>query len=64
MEEKSEDPGVTNALTPFTATATENYYLLHYVPENYQTDGKFKEIKVVVKGKRFRVTNRACYFAN
>jgi VWFA-related protein len=46
------------------ATATENYYLLYYVPENYQADGKFKEIKVVIKGKRFRVTNRAGYFAN
>jgi len=46
------------------ATAMENYYLLYYVPENYQADGKFKEIKVVVTGRRFRVTNRAGYFAN
>jgi hypothetical protein len=46
------------------ATATENCYLLYYVPENYRADGKFKEIKVVIKGKRFRVTNRAGYFAN
>jgi VWFA-related protein len=62
--------GVSEASgNPFAAfrkavTATENYYLLYYVPENYQADGKFKEIKVVVKGKRFRVTNRAGYFAN
>jgi VWFA-related protein len=55
-----------NPLAAFrkAATATENYYLLYYVPENYQADGTFKEIKVAVKGKRFRVTNRAGYFAN
>lgn len=46
------------------ATATENYYLLYYVPENYQADGKFKEIRVTVRGGRFRVSNRAGYFAN
>ena len=46
------------------ATAMENYYLLYYVPENYRADGKFKEIKVGVKGKRFQVTHRAGYFAN
>ncbi len=46
------------------ATAMENYYLLYYVPENYRADGKFREIKVEVKGKRFQVTHRAGYFAN
>lgn len=46
------------------ATATENYYLLYYAPQGYQADGKFKEIKVVVKEKKYRVTNRAGYFAN
>ncbi len=46
------------------ATATENYYLLYYVPQGYQADGKFKEIKVVLKEKRYRVTSRAGYFAN
>jgi hypothetical protein len=62
--------GVSEASgNPFAAfrkavTATENYYLLYYVPENYQADGKFKQIKIVVKGKQFRVTNRAGYFAN
>jgi len=54
---------------PFSAfrkavTASENYYLLYYSPAGYQADGKFKEIKVVVPGRRFRVTNRAGYFAN
>ncbi|MGA2362180.1 MAG: hypothetical protein ABSG73_06930 [Candidatus Aminicenantales bacterium] len=60
----SEASGNPFAAFQKAAKATENYYLLYYVPENYQADGKFKEIKVVVKGKRFRVTNRAGYFAN
>jgi VWFA-related protein len=45
------------------ATAAENYYLLYYAPANYQADGTFKEIKVTVRGKNFRVSNRAGYFA-
>ncbi|MGD1010778.1 MAG: VWA domain-containing protein [Candidatus Aminicenantales bacterium] len=54
---------------PFSAfrkavTASENYYLLYYSPAGYQADGKFREIKVAVTGRRFRVTNRAGYFAN
>jgi len=54
---------------PFAAfrkavTASENYYLLYYSPADYQADGKFKEIKVKVKGKSLRVSSRAGYFAN
>jgi VWFA-related protein len=54
---------------PFAAfrkavTASENYYLLYYVPADYRPDGRFREIKVTVKGKRYRVSNRAGYFAN
>jgi len=44
--------------------AFENYYLLYYSPENYQRDGKFRNIKVRVKNKRFTITHRAGYFAN
>jgi hypothetical protein len=44
--------------------ASENYYLLYYVPGNSVADGKFKEIKVSVKGRSYQVTNRAGYFAN
>ena len=44
--------------------ASENYYLLYYVPAEYVADGKFREIKVSVKGKSYTVTNRAGYFAN
>jgi len=44
--------------------ASENYYLLYYSPKNYQTDGKFKKIKVTVKGKNYRITHRAGYIAD
>ncbi len=44
--------------------AVESYYLLYYSPKNYQTDGKFKKIKVVVKGKNYRITHRAGYIAD
>ncbi len=44
--------------------AFENYYLLYYSPTNYSQDGKFKNIEVRVKDKRFRITHRAGYFAN
>ncbi len=44
--------------------AVESYYLLYYSPKNYQTDGKFKKIKVNVKGKNYRVTHRSGYIAD
>lgn len=44
--------------------ASENYYLIYYSPLNYKSDGKFKEIKVRVKDKDYRVTHRLGYFAN
>jgi hypothetical protein len=44
--------------------ASENYYLLYYSPSNYKKDGKFKEIKVKIKNKNYRITHRAGYFAN
>ncbi len=62
--------GITEASgNPFAAfrkavTATENYYLIYYSPADYRADGKFKEIKVSIKGKNYRVSNRAGYFAN
>ncbi len=43
--------------------ASENYYLLYYRPSNYKEDGKFKNIEVKVRGKNYRVTHRAGYFA-
>jgi len=55
----------TNALASFkkTVTASENYYVLYYVPSEYRADGKFKEIKVTVKGKHYEVSNRSGYIA-
>ena len=44
--------------------ASENYYLLYYSPKNYKADGKFRNIKVTVKGKNYRITHRAGYLAN
>ncbi len=44
--------------------ATENYYLLYYTPKDYKADGKFKEVKVKVKGKSYKITHRAGYFAD
>jgi len=44
--------------------ASENYYLLYYAPKDYKADGKFREIKVSVKNKKYRITHRAGYIAN
>lgn len=44
--------------------ASENYYLLYYRPKDYVVDGKFKEIKVRVKGKKYKVIHRSGYFSN
>jgi VWFA-related protein len=54
-----------NALAAFrkTVTASENYYLLYYVPSAYTADGKFKQIKVTVKGKHYQISNRSGYVA-
>ena len=44
--------------------ASENYYLLYYSPINYVSDGKFKEIKIKVKGQRYKISHRAGYIAD
>jgi len=44
--------------------ASENYYLIYYRPKDYRSDGKFKKIKVKIKGKRYRVLHRAGYIAD
>ena len=43
--------------------ASENYYLLYYVPKDYIKDGKFRKIEVKVKDKKYKVTHRAGYIA-
>ena len=47
-----------------TVEASENYYLLYYIPKDYKADSKFKNIKVKIKGKKYRVLHRAGYFAD
>ena len=44
--------------------ASENYYLLYYTPRDYKADGKFKRIKVKVKGQKYRIISRSGYIAN
>ena len=43
---------------------SESYYLLYYSPLYYMADGKFKNIKVKVKGQGYRITHRTGYVAN
>lgn len=54
----------TEYLLKRAVDASENYYLLYYSPQNYKGDRKFKEIKVRVKDKKYRVIHRLGYFAN
>lgn len=44
--------------------ASENYYLIYYTPKNYKADGKFRNIKVIVKGKNYRIAHRTGYIAS
>jgi hypothetical protein len=39
--------------------ASENYYLLYYTPKQYRTDGEFKNIKVRIKGQKYRGLTKA-----
>jgi VWFA-related protein len=59
--ESSYNPGF---LFKRAVEASESYYLLYYSPTKYLSDGKFKKITVNVKGRKYRVTHRAGYFAN
>jgi hypothetical protein len=45
-------------------TASENYYVLFYTPKDYKSDGKFRKIKVKIKGKNYKVLHRAGYLAD
>ncbi len=44
--------------------ACTEYYLLVYSPSPYLRDGRFKTIKVAVKGRDYRVIHRSGYYAN
>jgi hypothetical protein len=59
--ESSSNP---DALFRHSVEASENYYLLYYSPLNYKMDNKFKEIKVRVQDKDYKVIHRLGYFAD
>ena len=44
--------------------ASENYYLLYYTPKDFVADGNFRNIKVKIIGKNYKVTHRAGYLAD
>ncbi len=44
--------------------ASENYYLLYYAPKDYAGDGRFKTIKVRIKGEGYKTVHRLGYFSN
>ena len=44
--------------------ASESYYLITYSPSHYQADGQFKEIRVMLKDKDYKIFHRDGYFAN
>ena len=43
---------------------SENYYLLYYSPKDYRADGKFRDIEVKVKNRKYRINHRAGYIAD
>jgi hypothetical protein len=44
--------------------ASKQYYLVYYSPENYIRDGKFKNIRVEIPGKKYRISHRKGYIAD
>ncbi|MGB2906994.1 MAG: hypothetical protein WBB73_07825 [Candidatus Aminicenantaceae bacterium] len=60
---------VISSANPYAAfrkasDASQNYYLLYYTPKDYASDGKFRNIRVEVKGKKYKVLHRAGYLAD
>jgi hypothetical protein len=53
-----------NFLFKKAVEASENYYLLYYAPKDYAGDGKFKTIKVRIKGEGYKTVHRLGYFSN
>jgi VWFA-related protein len=45
-------------------TACESCYFLFYSPKDYKKDGKFKEIEVRVKNKKYSIKHRSGYIAD
>jgi VWFA-related protein len=55
-----------NAVASFKTAvdATENYYLVYYAPKNYKSNGEFRNIKIKITNKNYRVIHRAGYIAD
>jgi hypothetical protein len=53
-----------NFLMKEAVEASENYYLLYYAPREYAGDGRFKTIKVRIKGEGYKTIHRLGYFSN
>jgi len=60
LAESSSNP---SSMMEKAGEALDNYYLLYYTPKDTKPDGRFREIKIAVKGKNYRVLHRAGYFA-
>ena len=55
-----------NAVSAFqrAVDASENYYLLYYTPKSYIADGAFRNIRVNIKNKKYKVLHRAGYISD
>lgn len=53
-----------DALFRKAVESSENYYLIYYSPRVYLRDGKFKNIDVKLKDKKYRIIHRVGYFAD
>ncbi|MFH1935431.1 MAG: VWA domain-containing protein [Pseudomonadota bacterium] len=56
----------TNPLEAFksASTAVNTRYLLYYSPMNYQADGSFKKIQVLIKNQHYKIFYRKGYIAD
>lgn len=59
--ESSQNPA---AALERSSLLSESYYLLYYSPENYQKDGKYKNITIKIKGREYKIYHRLGYFAD
>jgi hypothetical protein len=53
-----------NASLKKAVEVAESYYLLYYRPLNYRPDGKFRQIKVMVRDRHYKVIHRLGYIAD
>jgi len=60
----SQTTGNASASFEKAVDASENYYLVYYTPIDYKADGKFKRIRVKVKGQNYRIIHRTGYIAD